>query len=323
MTEFYRSAAAGAQPRQEPGYVGRFAPSPTGELHIGSLLAATASYLDARACGGRWLLRLEDLDPPREVPGAAQAIIATLQAFGFAWDGPIVWQHERHAAYRDALEQLRASGLAYACTCSRKQIQQAGLRGIDGWRYPGTCRQSAGAPECQHAWRVNVGETRLAFLDRVQQLQSQHLGEELGDFVLLRADGCWAYQLAVVVDDAAAGVTDVVRGADLLDSTLRQIFLQQALGLPVPRYLHVPVLANAAGEKLSKQTLARALDAGREVELLAFVLQALGQEVPPQWRDAGLPELWSWAREHWTVSKIPQCRTIPVEYGEGSGYKIL
>lgn len=307
-----------------PGqYVGRFAPSPTGELHIGSLLTAVASYLDARSLGGKWILRIEDLDPPREVPGASLRIIRTLERYGFCWDGDVVWQHQRHDTYADGLDFLRKNGFAYPCGCSRKRVREAGLQGVDGWRYPGFCRNLAVAAEGQLAWRLKVDDQAVAYVDRLQGVQSQNLAEELGDFVLLRADGCWAYQLAVVLDDAAAGISHVVRGSDLLDSTPRQIYLQRILGLPTPQYMHLPVLVNAAGEKLSKQTLAPALQEGLESEMLGFVLKCLGQELPPFFPEMSLAELWEWAITNWTVSKIPQCKAISVEYAPKSGYKIL
>lgn len=308
---------------EQSAYIGRFAPSPTGELHVGSLLTAVASYLDARSQGGSWLLRLEDLDPPREVPGASARIISTLERYGFRWDGDVVWQHRRHDAYAAGLSELSGRALAYACSCSRKRVQEARLPGVDGWRYPGYCREHTEIPVGQYAWRLKVEASPVAYEDRLQGRQVQNLAEQLGDFVLRRADGCWAYQLAVVLDDAASGVTHVVRGADLLDSTPRQIYLQRLLGLPTPLYLHLPVLVNGAGEKLSKQTLAPALVEGNEVRMLCFVLHCLGQELPPQCGQMHLPELWDWALKHWTVSKIPHCKAISVEYEPDNGYKIL
>lgn len=238
-------------------YVGRFAPSPTGALHLGSLVAALASYLDAKAHQGRWLVRIDDLDQPRCVPGAGEAILASLAALGLRADGEVVWQSRRHAAYRVAFERLRADGALFACSCTRREIADSrshpAMRGREAI-YPGTCRNGLAPGRAPRAWRMRVDHNVIRFSDRWQGEAAQDLASEAGDFVLLRADGQWAYQLAVVVDDAAAGVTDVVRGADLIDSTPRQIFLQQSLGLPTPRYLHVPVVTNAQGEKLSKQT---------------------------------------------------------------------
>jgi len=231
------------------GYVGRFAPSPTGPLHLGSLVTAVASYLDARRHGGKWLVRMEDVDLPRCVSGADLDILRTLEAFGFEWDGPVMYQTTRTEAYQAELDRLRAAGLAYPCSCSRKEIGAP--------VYPGTCRNGVRDPGRPVAWRVDGGG-------------------ETDDFVIRRSDGLFAYQLAVVVDDAAQGVTDVVRGADLLDSTPRQMRLQRLLGYPVPRYVHIPVVTNAAGEKLSKQTLAPALRVDDAANELRAALRILG-----------------------------------------------
>jgi glutamyl-Q tRNA(Asp) synthetase len=240
-------------------YIGRFAPSPTGPLHLGSLVAALASWLDARVHGGRWLLRMEDLDGPREVPGAAQAIVGTLAACGLVPDGEMVWQSRRGFAYRAAFDALQGQGAIYPCACTRKEIADSvlNLREHAYGRelvYPGTCRHGLAAGRVPRAWRVRVPEWVIAFDDALRGLQQQDLAREVGDFVIRRADGPWAYQLAVVVDDGEAGVTHVVRGADLLDSTPRQILLQRMLGLPQPVYAHVDVVTSGSGEKLSKQT---------------------------------------------------------------------
>ena len=259
--------------------IGRFAPSPTGPLHFGSLVAAVASWLDARAAGGQWHLRIEDVDATRTVPGAEDAILRDLEALGLAWDGPVVRQRERTARYEAALAALRERGLVYRCRCSRREIADTGTHGIDGIVYPGTCRDLALGPDVPGADRFRVDGTIIAFDDRVQGSQSQRLDRDIGDFVVRRRDGLFAYQLAVVVDDADLGVTDVVRGADLLDSTPRQVALQRALGLPTPRYLHIPV-ATRGGEKLSKQTLAPALDAKAGSRLVADALAFLGQAPP-------------------------------------------
>lgn len=242
------------------GYRGRFAPSPTGPLHAGSLVAALASWLDARAHGGRWLVRIEDVDAPRCPPGTDQLILAQLAACGLLPDEPPVWQSQRGAAYQAALDRLVESGLAYGCACTRAEIAAAaGPRPRHGERvYPGTCRQGTGG-RAARAWRLQVAG-RIDWLDRRLGPQSQDLAAEVGDFVLRRADGLWAYQLAVVVDDAAQGITDIVRGEDLADNTPRQIALQRALGLPTPRHLHTPLVLGANGEKLSKQNGAAALD---------------------------------------------------------------
>lgn len=298
------------------GYVGRFAPSPTGPLHFGSLVAAVASWLDARAAGGRWHLRIEDVDAPRTVPGAEDAILRTLEALGLAWDGPVVRQSERAARYEEALETLRGRGLAYRCRCSRKEIADSGVSGLDGIVYPGTCRQAAVPPGTLAAVRFAVADGEVAFDDRVQGRIAQRLAADIGDFVVRRRDGLFAYQLAVVVDDADLGVTDVVRGADLLDSTPRQIALQRALGLPTPRYLHVPV-ATRGGEKLSKQTLAPAVDAAAGTAALLGALAFLGQDAP---EEGPAPAILAEATARWDPSRIPPSRTREVTDGNHSRY---
>ena len=263
-------------------YVGRFAPSPTGPLHAGSLVAALASFLDARAHGGRWLLRIEDLDPPREMPGAAQAILDALEAFGLEPDGPVEFQSRRHAHYQRAFDALVAAGHVYACACTRREIADSVLRQGGGRRrhgelvYPGTCRHGIAGGRAPRAWRVRVGDAVVDWTDRSGACFHEVLADEVGDFVLRRADGLWAYQLAVVVDDGLQGVTDIVRGADLIGSTARQILLQRLLGLPTPRYLHLPVVTDAHGEKLSKQTGAAALDPRAPLPALEAAMRHLG-----------------------------------------------
>lgn len=291
-------------------YCGRFAPSPTGPLHMGSLIAALVSYLDARRHGGRWLLRIEDLDPPREAPGAAAGMIATLARCGFEWDGPIVYQSQRHELYAAALQQLQQQGDVYACGCTRREIGALALPGLDGPIYPGTCRQGLAAGRSARAWRYRVADAELCFDDRWQGRQCQNLSRQVGDFVLRRADGLWAYQLAVVADDAAQGVSDVVRGADLLDSTVRQIALQQSLQLPTPRYLHLPVLCNPVGEKLSKQTLAPALNAQAAVSELWRAAYYLGQQPDPALRNGGLQTLWQWLFNEFDWQRLPRQRRL-------------
>jgi len=250
-------------------YRGRFAPSPTGPLHYGSLYAALGSWLLARSQGGQWWIRIEDVDPPREVPGAALAQLRTLAAFGLVHDGGIVRQSERHPLYAEALGRLIASGQAFACSCSRAELAAAG--GIHH-----RCLHAAAGPTPAFRLRVEEG-ARVDFDDALQGAVSQDLYREVGDFVLKRADGYWAYQLAVVVDDAAQGMTDVVRGADLLDSTPRQILLQRALGLPSPRYLHLALIKDAQGHKLSKSEAARPLDDADPLPALRSAWRDLGQ----------------------------------------------
>jgi glutamyl-Q tRNA(Asp) synthetase len=292
-------------------YRGRFAPSPTGALHFGSLAAAVGSYLEAKSRGGAWLLRMEDLDPPRVQAGAADQILRTLEACGLFWDGEIMYQSKRSEAYRAALAQLETQGLIYACGCSRREIADSALGPDRALIYPGTCRNGLAPGKTARATRVRVGDSVIEFEDAIQGKLSQDLGAEVGDFVLLRADGVYAYQLAVVVDDAEQGITDVVRGADLLDSTPRQIHLQSLLGLSTPRYLHLPAAVNAAGEKLSKQTLAPAVDARDPVPELAQVMDFLGQAPPAQLRGASVAEFWDWALAHWDAARIARRRSLP------------
>ncbi|MFM0701492.1 tRNA glutamyl-Q(34) synthetase GluQRS [Paraburkholderia sediminicola] len=265
-------------------YRGRFAPSPTGPLHFGSLVSALASWLDARAHGGAWLVRIEDIDGPRTVPGAAEDILSTLERFGMHADEPPVWQSHRIARYQEALEQLKAAGQVYPCGCTRKEIADSLLHAHarnTTLAYPGTCRNGLhGKPA--RAWRLRVPDGDAAvitFEDRWQGIQTQNLATEVGDFVLKRADDQWAYQLAVVVDDADAGMTHIVRGADLMDSTARQIYLQRCLGVPTPTYLHVPVVTNDQGEKLSKQNGATALDTDKPLKALTAAARHLGLEM--------------------------------------------
>ncbi len=296
--------------------VGRFAPSPSGPLHFGSMVAALGSSLSARAAGGRWLLRIEDVDTPRIVPGAAEGILRTLEQFGFEWDGPVVWQSRRTDAYRAAFEALRAAGRVFPCACTRKEIADSALARDGTRRYPGTCRDGLAPGREARAWRLRVEPGEVSFDDAVQGPIREDVAADVGDFVLLRADGLFAYQLAVVVDDAEAGVTEVVRGADLLDSTGRQLLLQRLLGHPQPRYAHLPVASNAAGEKLSKQTLARAVEGADPARVLVDALDFLGQEPPAGLAEAGLAAVWAWARQHWSMARVPRRCSVPApRYG--------
>lgn len=277
--------AASANPSEsDRRYRGRFAPSPTGRLHAGSLVGALASYLDARAHHGTWLVRIEDVDGPRTVPGADRAILETLARFGMESDEPPVWQSTRTARYAQAFERLEQAGHIYPCGCTRKEIADS-LADAHARHttlaYPGTCRHGLNGKTAR-AWRVRVPDgpdAVITFEDRWQGRQTQDLALDVGDFVLKRADGQWAYQLAVVVDDAEQGITHVVRGADLLDSTARQIFLQRCLGRPTLSYLHVPVVIDAQGEKLSKQTGARELDVDEPLPALIAAARHLGLEL--------------------------------------------
>jgi glutamyl-Q tRNA(Asp) synthetase len=294
----------------DPDYRGRFAPSPTGALHLGSLLSAVASFLDARSRGGQWLLRMEDLDPPREVAGAADRILRALERFGLHWDGTVVYQSARSEIYRHTLEELRKAGLVYPCACTRREIRDHALPGHGATVYPGTCRAGLPPGRKERTLRVRVDPVSVSFRDRLQGPMEAWLPTQAGDFVVRRADGLFAYQLAVVVDDALQGISHVVRGADLLDSTGRQIFLQRALGVPTPSYLHLPVVVNPQGTKLSKQTGARAVDREPVHQLLSTVLRLLGQETPKALADATLEEFWDWAACHWESGRIPPLRSI-------------
>jgi glutamyl-Q tRNA(Asp) synthetase len=290
---------------QSVPYRGRFAPSPTGPLHAGSIMAALASYLDARANNGSWLLRMEDLDPPRESPAAASRILHDLAALGLHWDGPVLYQSQRHAAYEAAIAQLAAAGHTFWCNCSRQALAEA------GGHYPGTCRELGLPPGPGRALRCRVPDASIDFTDRWQGPQSQNLLQDTGDFIIKRKDGLHAYQLAVVIDDAWQGVTHVVRGIDLLDSTPRQIHLQGLLGLPTPHYAHIPVLVNAEGQKLSKQNHAPAIASDNPVRVLYQALARLQQEPDPQLLQADLDSLLDWALQHWQPARLTGLRALP------------
>ncbi|HEU0230247.1 MAG TPA: tRNA glutamyl-Q(34) synthetase GluQRS [Burkholderiaceae bacterium] len=289
------------------GYVGRFAPSPSGPLHEGSLVAAMAGFLDARVHAGRWLLRIEDIDEPRTVPGADRLIMRQLRALGMEWDGGPVWQSRRHALYQRSFDALKAAGGVYGCACTRRDIELAlaaqgpgtakqAAGGLRERPYPGTCRNGLAPGRRTRAWRFRVPDGVERFDDRWQGRQSQDVARDVGDFVLKRADGLWAYQFVVVVDDSHQGVTDIVRGADLLDSTARQRVLARALGLECPRTLHVPLVLDDRGLKLSKQNHAPALDERKPVDTLNAAWRRLGFETLPV---SGVPEFWIRARTIW------------------------
>lgn len=295
-------------PSKQPLYRGRFAPSPTGPLHFGSIVAAVGSYLEARTQGGEWLVRIENQDRTREVAGASKSILNTLEALGMEWDGDILYQSQRNRSYRAALEALEGQELIYPCTCTRREIADSSITGMDGPIYPGTCRQRVLAGDRSPARRVKTDNHTVEFDDAVQGRVRQSVQSSVGDFVLLRADGIYAYQLAVVVDDAEQSVTDIVRGADLLGSTPRQIYLQQLLGYSAPRYMHLPIAVNAAGEKLSKQTGAVPVDARASVVCLVGALSFLGQQPPLELMSCSLRSFWEWALKNWKREKVPKVK---------------
>ncbi|MBI4695982.1 MAG: tRNA glutamyl-Q(34) synthetase GluQRS [Gammaproteobacteria bacterium] len=284
------------------GYCGRFAPSPSGPLHFGSVVAALGSWLAARAAAGRWLVRMEDIDPPREKPGAAAAILRTLEALGLAWDGPILYQSTRIEAYRAALARLRTDGHTFHCRCSRKNIGES--------PYPGTCRTLGLTAGPRTAVRVRVPDETIVLEDALQGRYAQALASAVGDFVIWRADDQPAYHLAVVVDDAWQDVTDIVRGSDLLSSTPRQILLQRLLGLPHPNYLHLPLALDHDGAKLSKQTLAAPVDGIPPAATLVAALGFLGQEPPRELARATVSEVLARALAHWTPARVPRASRI-------------
>jgi glutamyl-Q tRNA(Asp) synthetase len=264
------------------------------------------SYVEARVHNGSWVLRIENLDPLREVSGASAKILKVLEALGMEWDGSVVYQSQRGEAYRAALARLEQKQLIYPCNCSRKEILDSTIRGLEGAVYPGSCRKQRGIGTAPAAWRIRTDNEPIEFTDSLQGAVRQQLQQDLGDFVLRRSDGVFAYQLAVVVDDAEQGVTHVVRGEDLLNSTPRQIYLQQLLGYPTPYYFHLPVVLNARGEKLSKQTHAEPINTSTPVWQLIMVLRLLGQIPPPELIDADIPSFWKWAIRNWRPERIPR-----------------
>jgi glutamyl-Q tRNA(Asp) synthetase len=286
--------------------VGRFAPSPTGDLHLGSLYTAAASFLDARAHGGRWLVRMEDVDRAREVPGAAAGILRTLDAFGFEWDGTVLKQSDRREHYAAAIESLRLRGVTFECSCSRQDL-------ADEERYPGYCRDGVRNPGVATAVRLRVEPQTVRFVDRLQGAQDQDVASAVGDAILKRRDGFFAYLLAVVIDDAAQGVTHVVRGADLLDDTPRQIYLQRSLLLPTPQYLHVPVLVEPDGSKLAKSAHALPADRTAPRTQLLKVLRLLQLEPPRALEGAPVGELWAWAHAHWASIRLSKRPTLHLD----------
>lgn len=285
-------------------YIGRFAPTPSGHLHVGSLLAALASYLDARNKGGQWLVRMEDLDRPRNKTGAAEHILQTLTAHGLEWDGKVLTQSEHEARYQRQIDSWLDQGLAYYCDCSRSDLSTH--NGI----YPGTCRARNLPAAGNHAVRIRVTDDPVIFTDRLQGTISQRLESELGDFVIRRRDGVIAYQLAVVMDDIAQGVTDIVRGADLLDSTPRQLWLYRLLGATPPEYLHIPLVMARQGQKLSKRLGSAPIDPAQAPASIFAALAALQQQPPAALQQATATELLAWAVEHWQPLRLPASREV-------------
>lgn len=283
-------------------YRGRFAPSPTGPLHLGSMLTAVGSYLQAKHNNGSWLVRIEDLDPPREMPGAADNILRALENYGLYWDEEISYQSQRHEYYRDALQELDQLKLLYPCSCSRKTIQENGAQaGKIGLVYPGTCRHNKDNRWKKKAIRIKVSNKKLQFNDLIQGKISQHLATDIGDISLQRADGLYAYHIAVVVDDYLQNITEIVRGYDLLNCTPIQIYLQQCLNYKIPQYAHLPILVNANNEKLSKQTGAKSIENESPTSILLLILELLNQNPPQELKDATKNEMLSWAIEHWNI----------------------
>lgn len=298
-------------------YRGRFAPSPTGPLHFGSLLAALGSYLDARVLRGEWLVRMEDIDRPREVPGAADQILRTLEAFGFEWDGDVLYQSSRTDAYAQAIERLRGEGLVFPCACSRREIAANGRPGVDGPVYPGTCRRHLPPGRQARSLRLRTGCGPVLVRDRIQGELLQDLERQVGDFVLRRSDGIHAYQLAVVVDDAYQGINQVVRGADLMHSTPRQVFLLRALQLPVPAFAHLPLVVDATGRKLSKSHAAAPVDPADPIPALLRAWILLGQKPFPE-APANPAEFWGHALATWDTGLVPNQVSIKIETGQSS-----
>lgn len=301
-------------------YRGRFAPSPTGPLHFGSLVAAVGSYLDARHQQGEWLLRVEDIDAPREVAGATDDILRTLELLHMEWDGPVVYQSKRTPLYEEALDELQQRGYLYHCGCTRKEIADSAIRTQAGAVYPGTCRNGLPPGRSPRSVRLRVNNTAVGMQDRLQSGLHQQLQTDTGDFIVRRADQLIAYQLAVVVDDADQGINHVVRGADLLESTPRQIYLQQLLGLPTPSYLHLPIATDAGNAKLSKQSFATPITTDDGHHAVLDALRFLHQALPDSPQDASLDELWKWAADHWDTGTIPACRVLPApaQYAESA-----
>ena len=280
-------------------YKGRFAPSPTGPVHFGTLVTAVGSYLQAKKNNGEWIVRMEDVDTTRKVAGADVDILNTLAAYGFEWHGEVIYQSKQSHHYQQALEQLISQSLIFPCLCSRKQLAET-----DSDIYPGTCRQQPLPEKNQHALRIIAENIDIAFVDAVMDKQSQNIKQQCGDFILKRRDGLFAYQLAVVVDDALQGISEVVRGADLLEVTARQIYLQQLLYYPTPDYCHLPLVIDDAGNKISKSEGAATVGTENKVRQLISALKFLGQQPPDELNEANISELWKWSIDHWRLDRV-------------------
>jgi len=280
-------------------YIGRFAPSPTGPVHFGTLVAATGSYLQAKSNQGRWLIRMEDVDVLRNVEGADSDILFTLESMGFEWDGQVLYQTAQTDYYNEVLQQLITQSLVFPCLCSRKQLAASAAT-----VYPGTCRNRRLPEKNAHSLRVIVQDIDIKFNDRVMGPYAQNLGQQCGDFIIKRRDGLFAYQLAVVVDDALQNISEIVRGADLLDSTPRQIYLQQQLGYPTPEYCHLPLAVDSSGNKISKCTGASKVDLSRKPQLLVSVLGFLGQKPPQELARSSVNDIWNWAIANWDITQV-------------------
>lgn len=296
-----------------PLYRGRFAPSPTGPLHFGSLIAAVASYLEAHKQKGQWLVRMEDVDELRNLAGAADNILRTLENYDFEWDGEVLYQTQRKEAYTEALQQLSKQNLTYRCICSRKDLREQAQQGQYGSIYPGNCEHLHHPANVEHALRIKTHNEKIEFNDGIMGFYSQQLKTDIGDFIIRRRDNLFAYQLAVTVDDDFQDITHIVRGVDLLDSTPRQIYLQQCLHYTTPEYAHLPIAVNDNGDKLSKQTGAPGINEKADVGTLVNCMNFLGQNMADELKQASLQTFWQWALENWDLSKIPRLEKITIK----------
>lgn len=296
--------------RTDNSYIGRFAPSPTGPLHFGSLVAAVGSYLEAKKNNGKWLLRIEDIDPPREITGATTSIIKTLELFGFEWDGDIIYQSERYDIYQEYVDKLITESQAYPCGCSRKEIAAVSPRSVNGLIYPGTCREDLNDKE-PRSTRLLTENINIHFRDQVQGDIFQNIETDSGDYIIRRADGLYAYNLAVVIDDQLSGITDIVRGYDLLPCTCQHIYLQRVLHFATPAYTHLPIAVNDSGQKLSKQNLAKEINSVQRVKTLYNAIAFLNQAPDKYLLKADLQDIWEWAVTNWDITKIKGIQEKP------------